>query len=298
MTDDQPPRIRAALSRDDYVLRALSKTVGKRHEHYVITRIHHLLSDPELEFVCQQAIRCKGRLYLADYFFPQLNLYLEIDEGQHEHPKHRLTDAQRRMAIAEVAQIEEVRLPVSGRSLAEIEPEIQAFIALLRQRKAEAEAAGRFKPWDYETRFTAVAHLQAGRLAVGPSAVFATHQEALRCFGYRGGMHQSGSWPMPPATQKALGLDLPHMVWFPRLGQGELWDNWLSPDGEQIFERAKAERQGETGTEKRRIVMAHSKDELNRALYRFLGIFAAAPAAGADEMRCFRRVATEIALPV
>ncbi|WP_413475970.1 AbaSI family restriction endonuclease [Hafnia paralvei] len=40
------------MSKDDYILRALSKISHKRWEHYIINRIFHRLNDPELEFLC------------------------------------------------------------------------------------------------------------------------------------------------------------------------------------------------------------------------------------------------------
>lgn len=75
------------MSKTDYVLRALSKISHKRWEHYIINRIFHKLDDPQLEFVCQQCIRKEGesgKIYLADLLFPQLKLYLEIDEAHHD----------------------------------------------------------------------------------------------------------------------------------------------------------------------------------------------------------------------
>ncbi|WP_375295724.1 MULTISPECIES: AbaSI family restriction endonuclease [Morganellaceae] len=48
------------MSKDDYILRALSKISHKRWEHYIINRIFHRLNDPELEFLCQQCIRKEG----------------------------------------------------------------------------------------------------------------------------------------------------------------------------------------------------------------------------------------------
>ena len=48
---------RMTVSQDDYILRTFSKIQHKKWELYVITRIIHLLNDPELEFVCQQLIK-------------------------------------------------------------------------------------------------------------------------------------------------------------------------------------------------------------------------------------------------
>ena len=45
------------ISKDDYILRSFSKIKHKSWELYVITRIVHLLDDPDLEFICQQLIK-------------------------------------------------------------------------------------------------------------------------------------------------------------------------------------------------------------------------------------------------
>ncbi len=41
------------MDKTDYILRSLTKTSKKRWEHYAVTRIYHLLNDPDIEFVCQ-----------------------------------------------------------------------------------------------------------------------------------------------------------------------------------------------------------------------------------------------------
>jgi 2-polyprenyl-3-methyl-5-hydroxy-6-metoxy-1,4-benzoquinol methylase len=79
------------FSRDEYILRNFSKIKHKKWELYVITRIIHLLNDPDIAFVCQQAIRTRNnRRYLTDLCFPGLKLYCEVDELQHSSVQHQL----------------------------------------------------------------------------------------------------------------------------------------------------------------------------------------------------------------
>ena len=66
------------ISKDRYILRNFSKIKHKKWELYIITRIIHLLNDPEIEFVCQQLIKTKNNnRYLTDLCFPALKLYYE-----------------------------------------------------------------------------------------------------------------------------------------------------------------------------------------------------------------------------
>ena len=88
------------FSRDEYILRNFSKIKHKKWELYVITRIIHLLNDPDIAFVCQQAIRTRNnRRYLTDLCFPGLKLYCEIDEVQHSLEHHRENDQIRQREI-------------------------------------------------------------------------------------------------------------------------------------------------------------------------------------------------------
>ena len=92
------------VSQDDYILRTFSKIQHKKWELYVITRIIHLLNDPELEFVCQQLIKTpEDNRYLADLCFPELELYFEVDELQHSKKEHLTSDKNRMKEIIDAS---------------------------------------------------------------------------------------------------------------------------------------------------------------------------------------------------
>ena len=52
------------LTKDEYLLKNFSKIKHKKWELFVITRILHLLDDPDIEYVCQQYIKVKGKAFL------------------------------------------------------------------------------------------------------------------------------------------------------------------------------------------------------------------------------------------
>lgn len=286
------------MSKDDYILRALSKISHKRWEHYIINRIFHRLNDPDLEFVCQQCIRKEGRsgkIYLADLLFPQLKLYLEIDEAHHDSDEAKVADGIRRLDIMEATGFIEKRIPANNTTLDKINYLVDEFILLVRDRKAQQEAQGVFHPWDYGIRYTAKKHINAGFIEVGPYAVFRYRKDALQCFGYGDkGHHQSGSWRVPQTVVKAIGLDGDVMVWFPRLYKAGEWDNSLSIDGDLITEKSLNPTRNYRETWRYRIVMAHSRDELNRTLYRFLGIFTQDEQLSSEGVNVFKRLDTRI----
>jgi very-short-patch-repair endonuclease len=225
------------MGRTDYILRSLAKISKKRWEHYAITRIYHRLDDPKIEFVCQQCIRKDDKeFYLADLFFPQLKLYLEIDEGHHETDQNKIRDAKRRLDITEATDLKEVRIPACGVTLGELNASIDDFVELVRQRKAKAVLNDEFYDWDYERRFTSAPHHEVGFIEIGPHSAFRTHRDGLNCFGYSKGNYQKAVWNLPEKVVEAVGLSGSCMVWFPHLYHHDQWDNSLSDDGLVITE--------------------------------------------------------------
>jgi very-short-patch-repair endonuclease len=71
------------MDKKEFIIRQLARTSNKKYEAYVVNRIVHLLDDISIKFITQQYVtRPEGRA-LTDLFFPQFNLHVEVDEGQH-----------------------------------------------------------------------------------------------------------------------------------------------------------------------------------------------------------------------
>ncbi|MFO8067398.1 MAG: hypothetical protein R6U11_07440, partial [Bacteroidales bacterium] len=68
----------------DYIARQLSRARKKRYEHYVTTRIWHLLNDLTIKLVTQQYVKRPEGRALTDIYFPQLQIHIEIDENHHK----------------------------------------------------------------------------------------------------------------------------------------------------------------------------------------------------------------------
>ncbi len=179
-------------------------------------------------------------------------------------------------------------------TLRELNASTDAFVDYVRQRKAEFVRKGEFRHWDYERRFTALPHLEAGYIEIGPHAAFRTHRDALNCFGYTKGHYQRGTWDLPEHVRDAIGLRGKCMVWFPKLYEQDQWDNSLSEDGCVITEINKNPDHVYSEPWNQRIVMAHSRDELNRTLYRFVGVFEVICEYRHGNEHRFRRIAPRV----
>ena len=276
------------LSKDDYILRNFSKIKHKSWELYVITRIIHLLNDPEIEFVCQQLIRTPNmKRYLADLCFPALKLYIEIDELHHTKNQNQIDDEHRKREIIDAINFDEKRIKVFDdqnkiRKLNEINDEILEVIEELKDRKKKLKKSGKFIPWNYEKKFSPEPHLERGYIDVKDNVVFLYHRDVLRCFGYKGGHFQKAVWGIKGKNK---------YVWFPKLYKNDVWNNSLSDDTKKIIEKLESgksledwmEERGDidyVGKRKKRsdsdetcVVFAHYKNLLGQTVYKFLGEF-------------------------
>ncbi len=290
------------ITKDEYILNSLSKIKHKKWELFIISRIIHGLDDSEIEFVCQQAIsrnEKKTHPYLVDLYFPQFGLYLEIDEEQHGRELHKISDIQRSQDILEVSDLEDFHIKVfeekdsvtRSRSLSDVAKNTDSFIDMIKGKKTSQFAQRKFKPWDFEMKFSPIPHIELGHISLNTNAVFKNHRDALQCFGYSGGDYQQATWP--------LINDSSREVWFPTLYEPKDWDNSLSEDGTKIIEKKKdgTSINSKTKNEKKwkeRIVFAKDKDEFGNKLYRYVGVFRREPDESNSTMSVFMKIADEV----
>lgn len=267
------------FSKDEYLLRSISKINHKKWELFVITRILHLLNDPDLEFVCQQYINAsRGRnYYLTDLCFPSLKIYYEIDEGQHSTQIHIDEDKLRQREILEATDWTEYRIrvydkkdPSKNRDLYEVIDEVDKFVEKVKLLKSEEEKRlGKPLSWDFASKFDPQNYLNQGIIEVKNNVVLRSHRDALRLFGYSKGHYQRAVWKHKKMKQ---------LIWFPKLYKNRDWDNFLSPDGENIRSSHVVngkilEHRGGTVKDLNTIVFAHYKNVLGQVVYKFLGLY-------------------------
>lgn len=283
------------MNRTEYTLRNLSKISHKKHELYVISRVVHLLNDPEIEFVCQQLIRAKnGARYLTDLCFPQLKIYYEIDEAQHSSAEHSISDKHRKREIMDASDFREYRIKVYNESdtklskgLDKINTQVDEFINIIKTEKDRSVKAGAFKPWDPEKKFDPQVHIDRGYIDVSDNVVFQNHRDAMRCFGYEKGHYQRAVWRIPGDDRN---------IWFPKLYRNNDWENILSDNFDKITMRSlKGWDITPAGIDKF-VVFAHYKNILGQVVYKFLGEFHTSLAeSGRDEVN-FRLISKKVKL--
>jgi hypothetical protein len=307
------------VTKEEYILRSLSKIRHKKWELFVITRIIHKLDDPDIEFVCQQYINIKGDSHhLADLCFPSLKLYYEIDEAQHDEEDHKEKDKKRTEKILKVSKEYENKLkqretleatdwivkrirvydkskPDSNRDINEVIKEIDQFVDFIKDRKKKFEKKLNKKiVWDFEKKYDPQRYIENGSISVGENVVFRYVKDCLKLFGYTSDVSpQTGWW-------KKGTIHLNQAVWLPKLYENKNWDNKLSEDGLTIYEKSKQEHLKITDFKKGppldRIVFAHYKNIFGQTVYKFYGIFRTDMKMSKNLEHVHRRISTKINL--
>ena len=281
------------ISKDDYLLRNISKIKHKKWELYIITRILHSLNDSEIEYTCQQFVKTKsGKRYLADICFPSLKLYYEIDELQHNKEKHVINDKERKKEIIDATGFVEKRIKIynllkKNRKLKDINYEVDNFIEYIKKRKKYFILKQKFTPWDYKNKYNPKFYIKKGYLDVSDNVGFLTQKDCKICFGYNGGHVQSAVWKIK---------DNDSWLWFPKLYKNKDWDNSISIDHTKITSQRTDRKVMKKNRLERVLVFAHNKNILGQTMYKFMGVFKYSKKTSTDHKKIFLRFKTKINL--
>ena len=283
------------ITKDEYILRTFSKIQHKKWELYVITRIIHLLNDPEIEFVCQQLVKTPdNKRYLTDLCFPELNLYCEIDKLQHSFKEHSFQDDRRMQEIIDATDFTEKRIKIYDKeykykNLEDINTEIDIFVEFIINRKKQYISEKKFNPWNYYNKYNPEINIKRGYLDIKDNVSFLYIRDALRCFGYKGGHFQKAIWHIK-GTSKYL--------WFPKLYKNKDWNNTLSHDLKVI--EVQKDDNSDVGEikehQKNNIVFAHSQNHLGQTVYKFIGEFKISSKQSDNKKHIYTRKNTKIVL--
>lgn len=255
----------------DFHSRLLRSITGKRYEAYAISRVIHLLDDPEIELVTQQPIRLEnGRLALLDLFIPQFGLGIEVDELHHFSERSQAADRLREQAIVNAASTKIRRVRVENAdSLTTLKREVDDLIASIRRLKDDAVSAGTLTPFVYGNRYDPAHWRSVGTVTTRDDIQMHSMVDVLALFGQEVGHWQRGVFRLSDTLQ----------VWMPTLAQEGMsarsdWKNTLSRDELSIVEEQLTDGEYVYDKAVRSVVFARFKDPIFlMQYYRFLGVF-------------------------
>lgn len=270
----------------EYIVNQLKRTFNKKYENYCITRIYHLLNRNDIQIITQQMFKRKedDKIALADLYFPQINLSIEIDESHHfsrkEADKARTREVLERkklideklIALGEVVyyELEELRIDVSkSKNIEDINLQIDKIITLINERISEL--GDKFKPWDCCDK-SPEDYIKLGKIECKDNVSLRTILEVSKLFnkGYKG---MQRCWFKTNRDEER--------VWCPKLKledtdfKGNRYQNEISLDGKYIYETEKDNDEFYTYDRKNevRLVFPKYKDETGSRRYKFKGVY-------------------------
>lgn len=255
------------MNKLDYISKQFSKAQHKKYEHYVVTRIWHLLNDLSLKFVTQQYISRPDGRAMTDMFFPQLKLHIEVDEGYHKKDKQIEWDKLREIDIINITNHEILRVDVT-KDIKDVNLRINEIVNIIKEKKQNVD---NFSEWDIDYEQNPHKYIDKGSINIDDDCSFKNMIDAVSCFGrkykgiWRGGVNH------PKEDNK--------FIWFPKLYKNKGWNNTISND-ENIIIEIKLENPQEhilnvlnNKSNIQRIVFSHVKSPLGDTMYRYKGLY-------------------------
>ena len=266
----------------DYITRLFRKISNKRFEAYVIQRIWDLLNDNRIRFVTQQYFRRDeaGKYALTDLYLPQINMIIEIDEGQHIANEYQ--DALRSEDIMQIKVVEGVHIErialcdkntLKAFTMDEVHQQIDAVVKKIKD--AVAQMGNEFQPWENDL-WTPEYYKRKGCFRVADDDYIKSIDDAAAVFDTKAkhrGFLRAASFPVP--NKESV------IVWCPAKNNKQ-WSNDLVVEGGQTFiyeynndskKRAKHVQNHVGKASEIRITFFREKDELGFNFYKFVGVF-------------------------
>lgn len=261
----------------DFISRVLQRTAGKRIEHYVISRIWHLLKNNEIKMIPQQYIsRMQARYALTDLYFPQIKLHVEINEPAHYFNEIIIRqDLERKMEI-ERRTSHKLFIIDCRQEISNIHAQVDELISIITSDVNIQISNGVFKPWKPEDDHNPNHWKAKGSIAVADEVSFNTIEDICTLFSadYRKivrGFLRKGGIINPRANDQ--------LIWWPSENSRNGWINSFDPIRETITEthniphKAIEHYNDYLHQNCTRIVFLHFKDILGFTNYKYIGVF-------------------------
>lgn len=256
------------LDKYKFIKKQISKTNKKNDENYVVTRIWHRLDNIDVKMVTQQYIvrNLESKQYaLADIYFPQFDLIVEIDEPYHFSEKMLIRDQIRQNDIVQALNCKVYRVTISN-NIEEVNKQVDEIVAEIQNRIINEK----FVAWDLYSEYNPKTFIQKGYIDADDHPVFKTVSDCCNCFGagYKG-FQGSGT-----GHKFNSNIDIKALKFYPN----GAWNNKLDADEEHFTEFHIDPEINEAYVEKRihelrpeLALFAHVKSDLGGYEYVFKG---------------------------
>jgi len=260
-----------------YLSRLFKKVSSKPTELYVLTRLWHQLNDAEIQMVPQQYVGLpENRYAMSDIYFPQANVFVEINEPPHYESDWRIElDRQRNEHIL-VRTGTEVKVVDCRESLANIHIQIDEIVSLIRERISIAREQGTFKHWRPNEARNPKYWKGRKIIRLEDDVIMNNIEAVCELFGAdfrktKLGFLRRGAIPHPTISDNT--------IWWPSAFARRGWRNNYLEDGELITESHDIAEKNQSHYHRtikwphQRIVFYFNRDVLGFEGYYFLGVY-------------------------
>lgn len=261
----------------DYISRLLQKTSSKRIEHYVISRIWHLLDNYDIKMTPQQYVSRELSQYaLTDVYFPQIRLHVEVNEPAHYENKEKIVSDLKRQQEIETITGHQVFVVDCRHDIIGIHSQVDELVAKINSEVRRQIETGIFKAWKPENEHNPTYWKSKGTFNISDEVSFhkiedicllfdADYQKTIRGFNRRGfisnpkNINQSIWWPS----------EKPRRGWLNKFDKirGTITETHLDPQkkSDHYYDHAQVTYI--------RICFFHYKDILGLENYKYIGVF-------------------------
>ena len=259
------------MTKKEYIKRQIARTNKKDYENYVVTRIIHKIDDLGVKFTTQQYVKRPNGCGLADLYFPQINYFVEVDEGHHlsNIEGDRVRDAD----FADATGVAPARVDVANSDIEQINSRIDEVVKDIKNLIEDQKNLGSFVAWDIENEMNPNSWIAKGKIRLEDKVAFRRSFEWCKVVGLNYAGWQRGGATHPNEKNTIL--------WFPKLYANGVWDNSFDEKSGIIIEKNIESEAAKIAhidkclrdLVKTRIVCARVKSVLGDVQYRFRGVF-------------------------
>lgn len=278
------------MEKIEYIVNQLKKTFGKKYENYCVTRIINKLDNRDIKFITQQMFkRSDGRIALADLYFPQVNVWVEIDEEHHiyqtKDDRIRTEEVRKNDIRKRINQLEDVKFNVleepdrieifdsSGILRKDIDVQIDMIVDKIKSRILNL--GDDFKPW-INVFNTPQYYIKKGYIDVTDSVKFSTLKEVSDLFNKK---YNKGNRHNYFSINELDNI----YCWCPKVKieanefKNIPYENIIINNGEYILESSKQNNDkfldDAIECDEIRYAFCYYKDESLKYMYKFRGVY-------------------------
>jgi hypothetical protein len=167
----------------EYISRLLQRTSNKRIEHYVISRIWHLLDNYDVKMTPQQYVSRELAQYaLTDVYFPQIGLHVEVNEPAHYESEDKVSRDLKRQQEIEIKTGHQVFVVDCRQDIIGIHSQVDELVTKINSEVKRKVSNGTFKPWKPENEHNPNYWKDKGFITVSDEVSFYTIEDICLLF--------------------------------------------------------------------------------------------------------------------